>query len=225
MRLSIVIPCYNEARTIKKLLNGIKKVKISGLQKEVIVVDDASTDQSMRILKGTRGIKIVKHKQNKGKGASVIDGLKKAKGDILMIQDADLEYFPTDIPKMLKPIIDGKADVVYGSRNLGGRKSYSTLFFYIGGLFIEGLTNFMLGTNLTDSITGSKAFTKSVYKRICPLTSSGFEIEGELTAKIIGGEFKIKEVPIRYKARSKKQGKNIRWHHAFSIIKSVWDNS
>ena len=204
----------------------MKKIKLRGnLSKEIVVVNDGCTDNTHKILEKIKGITVVTYSKNKGKGAAVIAGLKKAKGGIYLIQDADLEYYPSDIPKIIKPILEGKADIVYGSRNLRKRTSYSSLLYYAGGLFIEAITNLILGTKITDSITGYKAFTRKVYKKISPIRSRGFEIEAEITAKAVKAGFTILEVPINYKARTHSQGKNIRWHHELIILRAVWKYS
>lgn len=223
--LSIIIPAFNEEKTIKQVLQRLRTIKLGRVKKEIIVVDDGSTDKTPEILKNLSNIKVLTHSANYGKGRSVKDGLEIASGDIFLIQDADLEYNPKDISKIIGPILEGKSEIVYGSRNLGKRTSYSSLLFYMGGLFVEFVTNLILGTNITDSITGYKAFSREVYKKISPLRSSGYEIEAEITAKAVKKGFKIFEVPISYKARTRKEGKKIRWHHALTILKTVWKYS
>lgn len=223
--LSIVVPAYNEEGTVKELVKKLKSLRLLKTRKEIIFVDDGSNDKTAQILAKTKEIIFIKHRKNKGKGAAVATGLKNARGDILLIQDADLEYNPKDIPRIIKPIVDGKSEIVYGSRNLGKRTSYSSPLYYAGGLFVEFLTNLLLGTKITDSITGYKAFTKRVYEKISPLRSRGFEIEAEITAKSVKNGFNIFEVPISYQARTRKEGKKIRWHHAFVILKTIWKYS
>lgn len=225
MKLSIVIPTFNEEATIGKLVSRLKEVKLEGVEKEIVVVNDASQDSTLEKLKKIKGVKILSHKRNLGKGAAVKTGLENSKGGILLIQDADLEYDPRDIKKIIEPILSKKAEIVFGSRNLAGRKSYSSLFFFLGGLLIEFITNKILKLHLTDSLTGSKAFTRRVYKRISPIKSKGFEIEAEITAKSVKSGFKIIEVPISYKARTTKEGKKIKWHHAFKLLRTVWKYS
>lgn len=225
MRLSIIVPAYNSEKTVAKVIGRLKNVEIKGIKKEIIVVNDASTDKTYQVLKPIKGITLINHKKNTGKGGAVRDGLKNASGDILFIQDDDLEYDPQDIPKVIKPILERKAEIVFGSRNLGGRSSYSSLTYYLGGLFVEFLTNIILGTRLSDSLTGSKAFTRDVYKKISPINSRGFEIESEITAKAIKAGFDVFEIPISYKARTHDQGKNVHWHHAFVILKGLWKYS
>lgn len=223
--LSIIIPAYNEEKTIEKLVSRLKEAKLEGIKKEILVVNDASQDLTLEKLKKIKGIKILSHKRNMGKGAAVKTGLENSQGDILLIQDADLEYDPGDIRKIIEPILNKRAEIVFGSRNLAGRKSYSSLVFFVGGLLIEFITNKILNTNLTDSLTGSKAFTRKVYKRISPIKSNGFEIEAEITAKSVKSGFKIIEVPISYKARTIKEGKKIKWYHAFELLDAVWKYS
>ncbi len=223
--LSIIVPAYNEEKTVGELAIKLKSLRLPKMRKEIIFVDDGSKDETAKILTKTAGIILVKHRRNKGKGAAVVTGLRKARGDIVLIQDADLEYDPKDIPRIIKPIVDGKTEIVYGSRNLGKRTSYSYFHYYVGGLMIEKICNWMLKTQITDSITGTKAFTKNVYRKIRPIKSRGFEIEAEITAKIVKAGFEIKEVPISYKARSHREGKKIRWHDALRLLKATWDYS
>lgn len=222
--LSIIVPAYNEEKTVGELVKRLKSTKLPKIKREIIFVDDGSKDKTPQILK-TNDIILIRHRKNRGKGAAVATGLKKSTGEILLIQDADLEYNPKDIPRIIKPIVDGKSEIVYGSRNLGKRTSYSSLLYYAGGLFVEAVTNLILGTKITDSITGYKAFTRRVYEKISPLKSMGFEIEAEITAKSVKNGFKISEVPISYRARTRKEGKKIRWHHAFVILKTIWKYS
>ncbi len=221
MKVSIIIPTFNSGGRVVELIAQLKKVKFGKIQTEIIVVDDASVDASLKSLKKIAGITILRHKVNTGKGGAVRTGLEHARGDIFFIQDDDLEYNPAEIPKLIKPILLSKADVVYGSRRLNRKNTYSSPLYYFGGVFVDSIISFLLQIRLTDAITGSKAFTKEVYKKISPLETNGFDIEGELTAKIIKAGFKPVEIPISYTPRSTKEGKNIRWHHAISLITAV----
>ncbi len=221
MKISIIIPTYNSGGRVVELITQLKRVKFEKLQTEIIVVDDASNDNTQKLLKKITGIVLIRHKTNTGKGGAVRTGLAQASGDIFFIQDDDLEYTPAEIPKLIRPIILSKADVVYGSRRLNKKNTYSSPLYYFGGVLVDSIISFLLQVKLTDAITGSKAFTKQVYERISPLETNGFDIEGELTAKIIKAGFKPVEIPISYTPRSTKEGKNIRWHHAISLITAV----
>lgn len=221
MLLSIIIPTYNSRGRVIEVIKKINKVNFKPLNVEVIVVDDASIDRSTSKLKSKNNLMIIRHKKNQGKGGAVKTGLTKANGDIFFIQDDDMEYDPFDIPKILKPILNKKYEVVYGSRRLNKKNTYSSMLYYIGGVVIDTTIKIILTKNITDAITGSKAFTKNVYNAIKPLETKGFEIEAEITAKIIKKGFKIHEVPITYSPRTHQEGKNIRWHHAFPLFKAL----
>lgn len=222
MKLSIIIPAYRSGKTITKLLTRLQKLKIKGVTREVIVVDDASPDDTYEKTKKFRGIKVIRHITNIGKGGTIRTGLARATGDILYIQDDDLEYDPLDIPKVIAPILAKKAHIAFGSRHLNGINTYSSFIYYLGGKFIDFLINLALGTRISDSLTGSKAFSRTFLKKMLPILSDGFEIEAEITAKAVKLGFSIVDVPITYRARTHKQGKNIRWHHAFGILKMLW---
>ena len=218
MKLSIIIPAYNSHDRLPELVENIQKVKFKGVTTEIIVVDDCSIDKTYEIAKSMKGITLVRHKTNTGKGGAVKTGLAKGKGDILYIQDDDLEYDPIDIPLIIEPILSKKADVCFGSRHMNHQNTYSSLAYYLGGIFIDTLINLYLKSNITDALTGAKAFTKKVYKAIQPIESKGFEIETKIAAKAVKYHFRITEVPIHYWPRTHRQGKNIHWHHAFHIL-------
>lgn len=223
--ISIVIPTYNSAKRVEKLIKLIKQVKMPDFYKEIIVVNDCSPDATWQKLKPIKGIIKINHLKNTGKGGAVRSGLLRATGDILFIQDDDLEYDPAEIPSLIDPIIKNRAQVVFGSRHLNKKNKYSSLLYYWGGFFVNQTISLLLGTRLTDPITGSKAFTKEVYELISPIESNGFEIEAEITAKVVKRGIKLLEIPINYFPRTRQQGKNIRWHHAFPILKTLLKNS
>lgn len=210
MKLSIIIPVFNEKETIKKILNRVKKADIGEVEKEIIIVDDFSGDGTRESLKKIQDkeVKIYYHEKNLGKGFAIRTGLKKSTGDIILIQDADLEYNPSDYKKLIKPILSKDAEVVYGSRILGkNKKSY--LSFYLGGRLLSFLTNLLYNTKITDEATCYKVFKAEVIRNI-NLKCEGFEFCPEVTSKIAKKKIKIKEVPISYNPRKKKQGKKIK---------------
>ncbi|SNB70381.1 glycosyltransferase family 2 protein [Thermoflexus hugenholtzii] len=208
MRLSVIIPVYNERATIREILRQVRAV---GLADEIIVVDDGSTDGTREILQEEArngDIRVIFHERNMGKGAAVRTGIAHATGDILLIQDADLEYDPRDYPQLIRPIQEGRAAVVYGSRFLGPRKAM--LFWHmIGNKFLTLVTNLLYDAILSDMETGYKVFRADVIRNI-PLRARGFEFEPEITAKILKRGYRIFEVPISYYGREFKEGKKIR---------------
>jgi len=223
MKTSIIIPVYNEERTIKKILD---KVLTSPIEKEVIVVDDGSTDKTGDILKDyEKRIKILTHRKNLGKGSAIRTGLKHAKGKIVLIQDADLEYDPSDYQNLIKPILEKKAKVVYGSRWLRKRRAEPSLF-YFGTQFLTWVTNLLYGTEITDESCGYKVFDTKLLKSLS-LKSKGFEFCPEVTAKLAKKSVQITEVPIKYTPRSISEGKKIKWRDGiialFTLIKYRFD--
>lgn len=221
MKLSIIIPAYNSRKRLPLLIRKIRNVDFKDLKTEIIVVDDCSPDKTYEAIRRFHRIILIRHKQNTGKGGAVRTGLAKATGDIFYIQDDDLEYDPRDIPRIIEPILSGNADVSFGSRHMNRKNSYSSLTYYLGGIFIDSLINLYLHSKITDALTGAKAFTKNVYNIILPIESNGFEIETEITAKSVKHHFRIAEIPIHYFPRTHKEGKNIRWHHAFRILAAL----
>lgn len=217
MKISIIMPVYNERKTIEKILKIVRNVKLT-LEKEIIVVDDGSTDGTSDILKKIKdtSIKIIFHKKNFGKGMAVRTGLKHSTGDIIIIQDADLEYDPRDYSKLIKPILEKKTNVVYGSRFLKKPKP-RYLFYYFGNILLSIFTNILYGTKITDMETCYKVFTKGVIKNI-KLRAKRFDFEPEITAKIAKNGYKIYEVPIKYCSRSYKHGKKITWKDGLKAI-------
>ncbi len=218
MKLSIIIPVFNEENTIASI---IQKVQSADYDKEIIVVDDASTDGTKDILQKLSQqpkLKIFYHERNRGKGAAIRTAIKNITGNITIIQDADLEYDPVDYTILLKPILDGRADVVYGSRFQGG--SHRVLFFwhYLGNKLLTLFSNVMTNLNLTDMETGYKAFKSNVIKNIS-LSSDRFGFEPEVTAKIAhNNNYKIYEVPISYSGRDYSEGKKIGWKDGVAAI-------
>ena len=214
IKLSVIIPVYNEEKTVKGVIEKVKKVRLKNIAKELVVVDDFSTDSTRNILIniGDKALKIIFHKKNMGKGAAIRTGLEYAAGDIIIIQDADLEYNPDEYGKLLRPIIDKKADVVYGSRLNAIRKDIKNMYklHYIGNMFLTLMTNLLYGAKISDMETGYKVFSRDVIKKI-NLRASRFDFEPEVTAKILKNGYKIHEVPISFAGRKFEQGKKITW--------------
>lgn len=221
MKLSIVIPVYNENATIRQLLELVNGVN-PGIQKELIVVDDCSTDgtreQLGKLAAAHPAWKIEYHPVNCGKGAALRTGFAAATGDLVIIQDADLEYDPNEYPLLLKPILDGRADVVYGSRFLGS-SAHRVLFFWhsIGNKLLTLFSNMMTNINLTDMEVCYKVFRREVLQAI-HLKEDRFGFEVEITAKIARARWRIYEVPISYYGRSYEEGKKITWKDGFRAL-------
>lgn len=221
MKLSIVIPCYNEKNTIKNILETVKKVPFK--DKEIILVDDFSTDGTRDLLQTAPFKKLVDqlvfHEKNQGKGAALRTGFKAAKGDIVIVQDADLEYDPFEIPEVIDPIYKGKADVVFGSRFMGGRAHRVVYYWHrLGNLFLTTLSNMFTNINLTDMETCYKAFRREVIQSI-DIQENRFGFEPEITAKIAKiPDIRIYEVGISYYGRTYAEGKKIGWKDGFRAI-------
>lgn len=218
LKLSVLIPVYNEKNT---LLDIIKRVEAVPIEKEIIIVDDFSTDGTREIMKGidSPDIKIYYHPHNRGKGAAIRTAIPHATGDIVLIQDADLEYDPMDYPGLIEPILDGRADVVYGSRFLGTHRAF-LFWHYIGNKFLSFLTNLLYNTMLTDMETCYKVFRSDVIKGL-NLKSDRFQIEPEITAKVFKKGHKVFEVPISYAGRDFKEGKKITWRDGIWAVMTL----
>lgn len=226
-KLTIVIPAYNEEKTIQKVIERVKKADIGPLEREIIVVDDASKDKTREIVNGLSGVRLIAHEQNRGKGGAVKSGMRAATGDIVLIQDADLEYDPADFKKVIEPILSGQADAVMGSRFAYERPQYffgtpKSPFFthYIGNLTIIFLTNLLYGYSGTDYEGCYKAFKREIISRI-PIEADGFEYDNELICKLLRLGRTIMEVPISYKPRSYEAGKKIKWVDGLRIIWTI----
>jgi len=230
-KLSIIIPVYNEKETILKLLDKVNQVDLGNIEKEIIIVDDFSTDGTREILRsaenqykaplfGGSGIKIIYHDKNYGKGRAVRSGIKQVTGDWVIIQDADLEYEPNDIKKVLNKMIQKNAQVVYGSRRLNGeylRGRYSGISFAIGGIFVSWIANLLYQIHITDEPTCYKMIKTDLLKSL-NLQCERFEFCPEVTAKVAKRKIKIYEVPINYYPRHKNEGKKINWYDGLEAI-------
>jgi len=224
-KLSIIIPVFNEAQTILKVIQAVESVELEGLEKEIVIIDDFSTDGTRDILKGLQNpqYKILMQDKNYGKGAALRKGFSVVTGDYIVIQDADLEYDPNEYPILLEALMNGKADVVYGSRFVGDRP-HRVLFFwhYIGNRILTLFSNIFTGLNLTDMETCYKSFTKKALHSILPnLKSNRFTIEPEITAQISKQRLRIYEVGISYYGRTYEEGKKIGVGDGFAAIWAI----
>ena len=213
MNLSVIIPCFNEESTIESIVQAVKNVNLAT---EILIVDDGSTDGTRALLKQWENdplVKVIYHAVNQGKGAAVRTGFQNATGDVFIIQDADLEYDPREYPILLKPIEEGKTQVVYGSRFLGGPRK--TMFFWnmVANVGLTMITNILYNTILSDMETCYKVFRADVVKGL-NLRSKRFEFEPEITAKVLKRGYRIYEVPISYNGREWNEGKKIKWTDA-----------
>lgn len=224
MKLSVVIPVYNEAATISKIVDMVRAVDV-GMEKEILLVDDCSRDGTRDVLqkmeKEQADLKVLFHEVNQGKGAALRTGFTAATGDVVLIQDADLEYDPKEYPRLLQPIVEGHADVVYGSRFLGGG-AHRVVFYwhYLGNRLLTMLSNMTTNLNLTDMEVCYKVFKREVIQSI-PLKENRFGFEVEITAKIARRKLKIYEVPISYYGRDYSEGKKIGWKDGFSALRCI----
>jgi len=219
MRVSFLVPAYNEAATIEAVLDAVWALD---LEKQVVVVDDGSTDGTADIVERWRADRdgvILVRKQNRGKGSAVRAAIPHVDGDIAVIQDADLEYDPSDVPALIEPIERGVADVVFGSRLSGGRPQRAYLFWHlVGNRFLSFLTNLMFNTTLSDMETGYKAFRSDVLRSL-ELRQDDFGIEPEITGKVCKRKLRIYELPIAYYGRTYAEGKKITWRDGFKAIR------
>lgn len=217
MKISVIIPAYNEAKTIREIIHRVKQ---TGLIDEIVVVDDGSTDGTRDILaeiKHSGSVRVIFHERNLGKGAAVRTGIHNAANEVMIIQDADLEYDPRDYPGLFRPLEEGIADVVYGSRFLGGARRPILYWNMVANRILTFVTNILYNNILTDMETGYKVFRRSVVKDM-PLHARGFEFEPEFTAKILKRKVRIFEVPITFNPRDYVDGKKIKAKDAFIAL-------
>ncbi len=219
MKLSIVMPVYNERNTIKEILRRVRQVDLGDMEREIVIVDDGSSDGTRDILamEEDSGTRVIYHAENQGKGAAVRTGFSAATGDLILVQDADLEYDPEDYPKLIEPVLKGKAEVVYGSRFTGPRKNM-LFWHFVGNRFLALVTNILYNTTLSDMETCYKLFTRESLEGI-ELKSDHFDFEPEITAKILKKKVRIFEVPISYAGREMNEGKKITWRDG---IPALW---
>ena len=221
MRLSIIVPVYNEEKTLEKIIERVIKVMIPGITKEIILVDDCSTDNTSKIIKKItskhKNVKALYHEKNKGKGAAIRTAIPLVSGEVVVIQDGDLEYDPEDFKKLIKPILNKESKVVYGSRMLGTRKGFLIRSHYYGNKFLTLITKILYRQKITDMETCYKMMDTSILKGI-KFESNRFDFEPEITSKIIKKGYKIIEVPISYNCRSFKEGKKINWKDGMIAI-------
>ena len=217
MKLSVVIPVYNEKRTLSELICRVEAVK---LEKEIIIVDDASTDGTRDLLKKyeeQERFKVIYQSKNAGKGSALRAGFDKAEGEIIIVQDADLEYDPKEYPLLIEPILDGRADVVYGSRFQGGTHRVFFFWHYVGNKVLTTLSNMCTNLCLTDMETGYKVFRRTVLDSFI-LKCNRFGFEPEFTSKIARHAFRVYEVPISYSGRGYEEGKKINWKDGVAAL-------
>ncbi len=215
--LSLLIPVYNEKDTVMELLRRVQAVELP-VDRELVIVDDGSRDGTVELLKSIKepNVKVRFHEKNQGKGAALRTGLAEASGEFVMIQDADLEYDPRDIPSLLEPLLDGRADVVYGSRFLGGPHRVLMFWHYFANRFLTLIANILYDINLTDMGTCYKCYVRE--KIDFPLRSNGFGFEAEVTAKVCKRHLRIYEIPISYSGRTYAEGKKITWKDGFVYL-------
>ena len=217
MRVSFIVPAYNEAATIGEVLARVEALEFD---KQIVIVDDGSTDETPRVLEawaGRNGVHVIRQ-ENRGKGAAIRAAIPHLDGEIAVIQDADLEYDPAEVPELIDPIRRGAADVVFGSRLSGGRPQRAYLFWHlVGNRFLSLLTNVLYNTTLSDMETGYKAFRADVLRSL-DLRENDFAIEPEITAKVCKRKLRVYELPISYYGRSYSEGKKITWRDGFKAV-------
>ena len=219
-KLSVLIPVFNEERTVEEMVRRVLKADTCGLAVEIVLVNDSSTDGTVQVLdrlKKLDGVNLFSHPFNRGKGAAIRTCLEHATGDICLIQDADLEYDPADYPKLLRPILDGRADVVYGSRFAGGTHRVLLFWHYMANRFLTLLSNMLCNLNLTDMETCYKVFRRECVKDLT-LTAERFGIEPELTAKLARRRYRFYETDISYSGRDYSEGKKIGWKDGIAAL-------
>lgn len=237
MKLSVIMPVYNEIGTIREIVRRVRAVPLRvpigygpqhgavvELEREIVIVDDGSTDGTREVLREYEGepdIRVIYHEQNQGKGAAVRTGLDHATGDVFIVQDADLEYDPRDYPILLQPILEGRTQVVYGSRFRGGPTKAMFFWHMVGNRFLTLVTNILYDSILTDMETGYKMFTREVAGKL-RLTERGWGFDPEITAQILRRGYRIYEVPISYTGREFTEGKKISWKDAFTVLKTLF---
>lgn len=222
MKLSVLIPVYNEAETVAQIIEQVVAVELDGVEKELIVVNDGSSDETEEVVEALAArwpdlLTVIHHERNRGKGAAIRTALDHVTGDVVITQDADLEYDPQDYPQLLAPFEEPSTQVVYGSRNLR-RNPRSSWSFYWGGRLLSWIANVLYGASLTDEATGYKLFRADLLRSL-ELQSEGFEFCPEVTGKLLRRGVEIHEVPITYRPRSFAEGKKIDWHDG---VQAIW---
>lgn len=225
MKLSIILPAYNEERTVRRILDAVFAADLSGLpqpvEKEVIVVDDASTDRTAEIAAADARVRLVRHERNRGKGAAIRTGLAHATGDVVVVQDADMEYSVEDYPALLRPFMESEVRVVYGSRFLKRRwPTGMRPMNYLANRMLTLTANLLYGAGLTDEATCYKVFRTDLLKSL-PLQADGFDFCPEVTALVRRRGVRIHERPVEYKARTLAEGKKVRWKHGFQAVMTL----